>query len=48
MPTFLKKLQILLQKTFQFINAVNGVSHSYKTANIFCYVTVSQHEAGKT
>jgi len=26
---------ILIQKTYQFINVVNGVSHSHKTANIF-------------
>jgi len=25
----------LIQKTYQFINVVNGVSHSHKTANIF-------------
>ena len=24
-----------MQKTFQFINAINGVSHSCKKANIF-------------
>jgi len=32
---FIKKQQILTQKTYQFINVVNGVSHSHKTANIF-------------
>jgi len=32
---FIKKQQILFQKTYQFINVVNGVSHSHKTANIF-------------
>jgi len=26
---------LLFQKTYQFINVVNGVSHSHKTANIF-------------
>jgi len=26
---------ILIQKTYQFINVVNGVSHLHKTANIF-------------
>jgi len=25
----------LIQKAYQFINVVNGVSHSHKTANIF-------------
>jgi len=25
---------LLIQKTYQFINVVNGVSHSHKTANI--------------
>jgi len=29
------KQQILIQKTYQFINVVNGVSHSHKTENIF-------------
>jgi len=32
---FHKKQQTLIQKTYQFINVVNGVSHSHKTANIF-------------
>jgi len=32
---FIKKQQILIQKTYQFINVVYGVSHSHKTANIF-------------
>jgi len=27
--------QILIQKTYQFIKVVNGMSHSHKTANIF-------------
>jgi len=31
----LKKQQILILKTYQFINVVNGVSRSLKTANIF-------------
>jgi len=31
----LKKQQMLIQKTYQFINFVNGVSHSHKTVNIF-------------
>jgi len=26
---------LLFKKTYQFINVVNGVSHSHKTANIF-------------
>jgi len=26
---------VLIQKTYQFINVVNGVSRSHKTANIF-------------
>jgi len=30
---------ILIQKTYQFINVVNGVSISHKTANIFFYLT---------
>jgi len=30
-----KKQQILIQNTYQFINDVNGVSHSHKTANNF-------------
>jgi len=30
-----KKQQILIQKTYQFINVVHGVSRSHKTANIF-------------
>jgi len=33
--SFYEKQQILTQKTYQFINIVNGVSHSHKTANIF-------------
>jgi len=32
---FHKKQHILIQKTYQFINVVNGVSHSHKTAIIF-------------
>jgi len=28
-------IYILFQKTYQFVNVVNGVSHSHKTANIF-------------
>ena len=35
LAAFFKKQQILIQKTYQFINDVNGVSHSPKTANIF-------------
>jgi len=31
----LKKQQIIIQKTYQFINVFNGVSHSHKTANYF-------------
>jgi len=30
-------LLLLIQKTYQFINVVNGVSHSHKTANIFFF-----------
>jgi len=30
-----KKQQILVQKTYQFINGVDGVSRSHKTANTF-------------
>jgi len=30
-----KKQQIKIQKSYQFINVVNGVSRSHKTANIF-------------
>jgi len=26
----------LIKKTYHFINVVNGVGHSHKTANIFC------------
>jgi len=36
---FIKKNQILFLKTYQFINFVNGVSHSHKTANIFFHLT---------
>jgi len=32
-----KKQQIFIQKTYQFINVVNGVSRSHKTANIFFF-----------
>jgi len=32
-------LYILIKKTYQFINVVNGVSHSHKTANIFFHLT---------
>jgi len=28
-------IDLLIQKTYQFMNVVNGVSHSHKTANIF-------------
>jgi len=31
---FHKKQQIFIQKTYQFMNVVNGVSHSHKTANL--------------
>jgi len=31
----IKLLLLLIQKTYQFINVVNGVSHSHKTANIY-------------
>jgi len=33
----MKKHQLLIQKTYQFINVVNGVSHSHKTAKIFFF-----------
>jgi len=29
----------LIKKTYQFINVVNGVSHSHETANIFFHLT---------
>jgi len=32
---------LLIQKTYQFINVVNGVSHSHKTANIFSFDSVA-------
>jgi len=32
---FYKKQQILIKKTYQFINVVNGVNRSHKTANNF-------------
>jgi len=35
---FYKKQQILIKKTYQFINVVNGVSRSHKTANIFFFI----------
>jgi len=28
-------INVIIQKTYQFINVVNGVSHSHKIANIF-------------
>jgi len=31
----LKKQLIIMQKTYQFINVVNGVIHSHKTTNAF-------------
>jgi len=36
-----KKQQILIQKTYQFIKVVNGVSRSHKTANIFFFIWLS-------
>jgi len=30
-----------IQKTYQFINVVNGVSRSHKTANIFFFILLS-------
>jgi len=33
-------LERIIQKTYQFINVVNGVSRSYKTANIFLFDSV--------
>jgi len=35
MPTAIRYIYKFLQKAYQFINVVNGVSHSHKTANIF-------------
>jgi len=32
---YVRPILELIQKSYQFINVVNGVSHSYKTANIF-------------
>jgi len=32
---------LLIQKTYQLINVVNGVSRSYKTANIFFIKVIS-------
>jgi len=32
---FIKKTANINSKTYQFINVVNGVSHSHKTANTF-------------
>jgi len=37
LSNFYKKQQILILKTYQFINVVNGVIRSYKTANIFIH-----------
>jgi len=34
-----RKQQILIQKTYQFINVGNGVSRSHKTTNIFVHLT---------
>jgi len=34
----IKKQQMIIQKTYQFINIVNGVSHSHKTANISFFI----------
>jgi len=43
LSNFIKKQQILIQKTYQFINVVNGVSHSHKTANcLFSFDSVAQ------
>src|SRR5664279_2166180 len=39
---FLEKQQILFSKTYQFINPVNGVNHSHKTANMFLLDSVPQ------
>jgi len=38
LSNFYKKQQILIQKTYQFINVVNGMSHSHKTANTFFFI----------
>jgi len=35
LSNFHKKQQILIKKTYQFINVVNGVSRSHKIAYIF-------------
>jgi len=32
-------LLLLIQKTYQYIHVVNGVSHSHETANIFFHLT---------
>ena len=40
----LQKQQISIQKTFQFISSINGVSQTYKKAKIFfLFDPVSQH-----
>jgi len=42
----LQKQQISIQKTFQFISSINGVSQTYKKANIFfLFDPVSQHNS---
>ena len=34
----LQKQQISVQKTFQFISSINGVSQTYKKAKIFFFI----------
>jgi len=34
----LQKQQISIQKTFQFISSINGVSQTYKKAKIFFFI----------
>jgi len=51
LSNFYKKQQILTQKTYQFINVVNGRSRAHKTANIlfsFDYGHRSQVESKPT
>jgi len=38
-PSCFRMLSILIKKSYQFINVVNGVSHSHKTAHTFFNLT---------
>jgi len=38
---FILKKQILIKKTYQFINVANGVSCSHKTANVYFFIWLS-------